>query len=119
MALWAEVVKLRAGNRCEYPGCIKTSNLNAHHFYSRSRRSVRYDPDNGICLCPYHHSLGNDSAHKDPNFKDIILGRMGHKAIRAEEWYQIITRRAYTPAKLDLRLVRIDLENCLKKLKAI
>jgi len=62
---WSELVKLRAGNCCEY--CSKTTTLNSHHIFSRSNRSVRWDAVNGICLCVAHHTFSSKfSAHKTP-----------------------------------------------------
>ena len=62
---WSKLVKLRASNKCEY--CGKTSYLNSHHIYSRSKRSVRWDVKNGICLCVGHHTFSSTfSAHKTP-----------------------------------------------------
>lgn len=119
LALWAEIAKLRAGNRCEYPGCYKTNNLNAHHVFSRSRQSTRYDVENSICLCSGHHSLNNDSAHKDPCFLKKILGEMsGFKPIRTKQWFDLLYRKAYTPQKLDLKLELIYLQKKLGELKA-
>ena len=62
---WAKLVKLRAGNKCEYCGTT-TRQLHSHHIFSRSNRSVRWDAQNGICLCATHHVLGSFSAHKSP-----------------------------------------------------
>lgn len=60
---WSKLVKLRAGNACEY--CGKTTTLNSHHIFSRSNRSVRWDVQNGICLCVAHHTFSSKfSAHK-------------------------------------------------------
>lgn len=62
---WSKLVKLRAHNQCEY--CRKSTTLNSHHIFSRSKRSTRWDPMNGICLCAYHHALSsNFSAHQAP-----------------------------------------------------
>ncbi len=61
---WARAVKNRAGFKCEY--CGKMSTLNAHHIYSRAKKSVRWDVDNGICLCVAHHVGTQFSAHKTP-----------------------------------------------------
>jgi len=62
---WAHEVKVRANFRCEYCGSEK--NLNSHHLFSRSNRSVRWDVDNGICLCAGHHTFSSVfSAHKTP-----------------------------------------------------
>ena len=118
LALWAEIVKLRAGNKCEYPGCYKTTYLNAHHVFSKSRASTKYDLENGISLCAGHHSLNNDSAHKDPEFLNKILGRLdGYKAIRTEGWFQVLRLRAYTPQKLDLKMELLYLTSERKKYK--
>ena len=62
---WSKLVKLRADMKCEY--CGKTTYLNSHHIYSRSKMSVRWDEINGICLCSGHHTLiSTFSAHKTP-----------------------------------------------------
>lgn len=60
---WSKLVKLRAKNQCEY--CGKTSPLNSHHIFSRSNKSTRWDPKNGVCLCVAHHTFSSKfSAHK-------------------------------------------------------
>jgi len=64
--LWSEIVKQRAGNVCEYKTCSKTAHLNAHHIFGRGNLSVRWDLDNGVCLCVGHHTFGRWSAHKAP-----------------------------------------------------
>lgn len=91
MALWQRVVKLRAKERCEV--CGKTEYLNAHHIFSKSHRSTRYDPDNGMALCSGHHSLNNDSVHKDPMFWPHAFKR----GIRTIKDFEKLERRAKTP----------------------
>lgn len=62
---WSKLVKLRGGMKCEY--CGKTSHLNSHHIYSRSKKSTRWSVENGICLCVGHHTFSSTfSAHKTP-----------------------------------------------------
>jgi len=61
---WALAVKIKAGMKCEY--CGNTNALNAHHVYSRSNRSTRWDLSNGYSLCVAHHVFGTFSAHKSP-----------------------------------------------------
>ena len=62
---WAYLVKLEAGFKCEVCGTEK--NLNSHHIWSRSNRSVRWNPANGVCLCVSHHTFNSKfSAHKTP-----------------------------------------------------
>ena len=79
--------KVREYGMCEY--CHKTSHLNAHHFYSRAIRSVRWDIDNGFCLCAGCHVLSSKfSAHKTPaEFVDWAIERRGR------EWYDDLRER--------------------------
>jgi len=100
LKLWAEIVKLRAGNKCEYPKCYRTQNLNAHHLYTRAKKSTRYDLDNGISLCSFHHTLGAESAHRDPEFKQILV----EAGVRTEQFFKLLRRKAFTPSKVDLKL---------------
>jgi len=87
--LWSEIVKQRAANVCEYKACSKTTYLNAHHIFSRSNLSVRWDLDNGICLCSGHHTLTNNSAHKSPiEFIEWLKQRRGI------EWYEDLRQKA-------------------------
>lgn len=62
--LWAKIIKLRAGGKCEV--CGKTTNLNSHHIVSRNNLRFRWDIRNGACLCVGHHRFNNESAHLDP-----------------------------------------------------
>lgn len=108
--LWQKAVKLRAGYKCEYPGCSKTEYLNAHHIHSKSKAGTKFDTDNGICLCSGHHSLNNNSAHKDPDFKDIII----EADVRSRKFFERLRLRAFTPTKIDKNLIKIDLEQQIK-----
>ena len=110
LALWREAVIERAGHRCEYPECtVKATQLQAHHFYTKRIVPLRYDMENGLCLCAYHHTLGAFGAHRDPDFKDIIISR----GVRSEEWHDSLIKKKQqtvtnTPAfKLE----------CLEKIK--
>ncbi len=50
--LWSKLVKERAGHRCEVCG-NSAGRLNSHHIISKgvSPRALRWDLDNGICVC--------------------------------------------------------------------
>jgi hypothetical protein len=63
---WSQVVKQRAGNKCEV--CGKVQSLNSHHYISRSNRMLRWDPRNGVCVCAGCHLFKNESFHKNPEF---------------------------------------------------
>jgi len=61
--LWAS--RIRDIWECEY--CWKKEHLNAHHIIWRSNKKMRWDLENWISLCAYHHIFSSDfSAHKQP-----------------------------------------------------
>lgn len=63
MRLWTARVADEWGHRCAV--CGSESTPNAHHLENRNTcRALRYDPMNGILLCPSHHKWGRNSAHK-------------------------------------------------------
>ena len=110
--LWSEIVKLRAGNKCEY--CGRRTRLNSHHIFSRSNRCVRWDVENGICLCVSHHVFGNMSAHKAPlEFAEWL------KEVRGKKWYNRLRKKASQICKFtikDKQQIKEELKNKLKNL---
>ena len=61
--LWSEAVKINYLYKCAY--CGRTEFLNSHHLFTRSRKSTRWDLDNWMCLCSWHHTLSSEfSAHQ-------------------------------------------------------
>lgn len=63
MRLWTRKVYEVWGGKCAV--CGSTNLPNAHHLENRNTcRALRYDPMNGVLLCPSHHKWGKDSAHK-------------------------------------------------------
>lgn len=85
--LWSKKIKIVAGNKCEY--CGKTTGLNSHHVFSRSNKRVRWDLDNGVCVCVLHHVFGLFSAHKAPiEFLEWL------KEKRGNEWYNRLREKA-------------------------
>lgn len=90
---WSLLVKLRDGMKCTY--CDKDTYLNSHHIYSRSKKSTRWDIDNGITLCVGHHTFSSGfSAHKTPlEFIDWL------KTIRTEEEIESLRNKAHRTAK--------------------
>jgi hypothetical protein len=91
---WSLLVKLEAGMRCEYCGTDK--NLNSHHIYSRSNRSVRWDESNGVSLCVAHHTFSSGfSAHKTPlefvywleeEYGKVYMDELRLKANSTKKW---------------------------------
>lgn len=74
---WALLVKLKAGMKCEV--CNKTTRLNSHHIYSRSKKSTRWHVQNGVSLCVGCHVFSSKfSAHKTPTeFTEWLINNKG------------------------------------------
>ena len=82
---WKLAVKIKYSWRCVY--CGETHYINAHHIFGRVNRSVRWDLNNGLCLCPFHHTLGSFSAHQNPVFVDWIKDYIG-----SEEYNELMIK---------------------------
>jgi len=102
---WSELVKLEAGYSCEVCGKEASYNkegklvgLNSHHIYSRSKRSVRWDETNGVCLCVGCHTFSSSfSAHKTPTeftywlhevYGDEYMDELKRKAHKTVKWFK-------------------------------
>ena len=65
--------------------------LHAHHIYSRTHRSTRYDLDNSVCLCMGCHLY---TAHKSvQEFSDWVGEKLGSEKLDA------LRKKAHTPVK--------------------
>jgi len=63
LKLWKQVVKQRAGGKCQVCGATKF--VQVHHIEDfKLCPALRYDLINGIALCPTHHKFGKDSFHR-------------------------------------------------------
>lgn len=54
-SLW---VRNRDG-QCLFPGCVQTEikKLQCSHYIGRAHKNTRFDPENCIALCMYHHFM--------------------------------------------------------------
>ena len=111
LKFWAQAVIEKAGYKCEYPDCnINYHQLHPHHLFSRRHVSLRYDVDNGISLCPVHHTMGSFSAHNDPTFKDRLVAC----GVRSPELFEALNRKRNVIQK-NTQQYKFD---CYEKLKA-
>jgi hypothetical protein len=94
--LWRDVVKLRAGKKCER--CGRTEELHSHHIFERTNFPTRWDLDNGICLCALCHSI----AHK---YDDVF--KLWVKKIRP---VALMEKRKNSQEKIDLYITKAYLE---------
>jgi 5-methylcytosine-specific restriction endonuclease McrA len=59
---WRKKVKIRDKNQCKWPNCKNKKSLQVHHILPWSTYpQLRYDINNGILLCKFHHNyIKND-----------------------------------------------------------
>lgn len=73
--LWSKCVRKKG--RCEV--CGKQEYLHAHHIFTRSKHSTRWDLKNGVCLCYHHHF---NFAHETPmEFHDWLIEVKGQEFV--------------------------------------
>ena len=111
---WSLLVKLKAGMKCEIQGCGKTKCLNSHHIFTRKNSSVRWCADNGVALCPSHHTLSPSfSAHGTPvKFVDWLRNYRGHNFV------DVLTLKSNQISKLYLFEKEIILKELNKEIKS-
>lgn len=69
---WSRAVRDRDNNRCAICGC--SEHIQAHHIIQKKfDKDLRFDIQNGIALCPRHHSFGKWSAHMGSFFFHVWL----------------------------------------------
>lgn len=55
---WRKKVYARDNHCCQWPNCGSRKRLNAHHIQTWADfPGLRFDVNNGITLCKYHHDL--------------------------------------------------------------
>jgi len=84
--LWRQRVLERWNNKCVICGSTKLPNC--HHIVPKETFILlRYDPINGIVLCPKHHKFNKFSAHKNP----LWFVSMLVKLMKAHELEHLLT----------------------------
>ena len=106
--LWSEII--RSKGVCEK--CGSKRYLNAHHHYGKRALSVRWDIDNGVCLCPSCHTFSTSfSAHQTPaTFVRWINKKRGKK------WEERLRKKhakivKYTTDDLEALVIRLEFIN--------
>ena len=99
--LWSKLVKER-DKECQV--CkdksqpkINATTLQAHHIFSRRGRSTRWDLENGISLCSYHHNFATSphiSAHGEPKAFFRWL-----EETKGKRWVNALERRYHNMRK--------------------
>jgi hypothetical protein len=111
--LWSTLVKIP--NKCAV--CSKSNNLESHHLIGRNNWKYRYEPMNGLCLCPVHHSLGDGiAAHGSNDVTGRFRDWFEKNRPKQYEWFEE-HRDDKTIAKYsleDLRKIVKTLESLIK-----
>lgn len=82
-AQFSSWIRKRDG-KCQYPYCNKAEGLDCSHFHLRSHSATRYDPDNCIALCRYHHGLLEvANPTKNVEYIALMLARLGQEKFDA------------------------------------
>ena len=86
---WSLIV--RSKGYCEI--CkTNTKPLAPHHIITRRNKNTRWDVRNGCALCNDHHTIENDSAHKNPTkFFNWMINN------RTEDWEYLNEKRKEAP----------------------
>ena len=73
-ANWRRKVYARDKGKCQMPGCKKRKRIQVHHIRKwSSAASLRYEVDNGICLCwDCHKEVTGKEEHYERLFYEII-----------------------------------------------
>lgn len=110
--LFSKYIRFKA-KKCAYCGRAGTGalgifGLQASHFHSRRKESVRFDEENVDPLCvSCHRKLGTDNK---PEYEAWKIKQLGQKK------FDLLMLRANTPQKKDRKLVAIVYRKLLKEM---
>ena len=112
-------LSIRARDKhCQFPNCQSTKGLQNSHYIGRAIKSTRFDPDNCIALCYFHHFRSKDLGfeyQKQTQEKHGFDGQytLFQRRLLGEEGYSALMRRS----KESLKLTREFLEAKILELK--
>ncbi len=81
--------------------------LENSHYWSRGKEATRFELDNCVTLCKYHHNyLGHGDGREE--YREIMIQRLG------EERFKTLKLQAHTYKKKDRKLERMIWRQKLK-----
>lgn len=107
--LFSQIIRLRSKGYCEIGGEWRGyERLMCCHNWGRRKKSVRWDLDNAVAGCFYHHRMIDENAEDKISFFKKYLG---------EERYKQLNQRANWPNqyKPDKKIIKIFLEKEIEK----
>lgn len=85
--MFSRFIRERADWKCEYDGKDfrdAPQGLHCSHYWGRGREGTRFEPDNCMALCFFHHkNLGHGDQRDE--YKEIMIKRLGKKRFRSLE----------------------------------
>lgn len=115
---FSKYIRTRDGWRClaciEEKGFSKdySSNkrgLQCSHYWGRGRENTRFDPENCISLCWYHHNFAWGHGDGRQEYTGFMRKRLG------DQGFDLLDLRAHTRKKRDDKLDEIIIRELLKE----
>jgi len=86
--IWRQTVLARDNYKCQFGNCNEKDNLQVHHIKKYSQyMHLRYDPLNGIALCPKHHQIvtGHEKRYEIQFMKTALINNARYKNQQKQE----------------------------------
>lgn len=115
--VFSNFIRFKAKGKCEYCGKIcwyegtKYHQLEASHYFSRAKESVRFDERNVHALCSFCHKRMGGYTNKEDGEYDLWI-----KSLLGERGYTLLKLEANLPHKKDDKLVLMVYKQKLKEL---
>ena len=113
--LFSRYIRTRDGWRCLACGenskdySENKQGLHCSHYWGRGRENTRFDPENCISLCWYHHKFAWGHGDGRGEYMNFMLHRLGEKG------YQLLELRAHLTKDRDDKLDEIIIKELLKE----
>ncbi len=97
------------GDKSKNYGCNRQG-LHCSHYYSRGRENTRFDFDNCIALCTYHHNQWGHGEERG-DYTEYMIERLGQRG------FVDLKERANTYKKRNDKETEANLKDKLKQLE--
>ena len=98
--MWSVLVRNRFNYTCAMCDDGVRKPVSAHHIFGRSNKATRWEVDNGVALCYYHHRFCIHGGRCSP--EEILVF---YKRILGEKRYKELKEMAKKPVKFNLAFV--------------
>jgi len=109
---------IRTRDEWECLACAKSKDysnnrqgLHCSHYWSRSRENTRFDTQNCISLCTYHHLYGWGHGDGRNEYTAFMIKRLG------QEGFDKLDVRAHLTKKQDDKLEKIAINELMKEVQ--